>query len=134
MRVAGSYSMKAPVALSVALALGGASCAGDQPARMTPAAGRVPHITAVEAADSIAHMRCDLEQRCERIGPLERFGSFTQCIERMHLEVAEGFGRACDDGTTRDKLHSCLGEIAASDCGQEKSESYAACEPLKLCR
>ena len=122
--------------LGLAIGIGSVavSCAAGNPdERMTPAAGRAPRVTQEKAADAVARMRCDREQRCEHIGLGEKFDSFTRCIERMHLEVAEGMGRACTDGVAPSRLRYCLGEIAASDCSAVGPESYPACHAATLC-
>jgi len=119
----------------LAMAIGSSlACSDTTRVRMVPASGRVPRTSAAEAADSVARMRCDLEERCDRIGALESFPTFTKCMEHMHLEVAEGMNEQCIEGVTRERLRYCMGEVAASDCTPVSGTSFPACNAATLCR
>lgn len=123
----------AGAALSVA-------CANDGHEAMTPASGVAPRFTAREAADSIAHERCQRVEECGGLATTDsKYKSFDDCKQRFRADLNEKFGGdSCANGVGDRDLRECLSEIGDEDCSGvsgvlDGMDRYLACRPGKLC-
>jgi hypothetical protein len=96
--------------------------------------GRMP--PGAQPAAQIAEARCELEQRCGRIGPGQRYESREACLSAVRSEWQEDLhAYECPAGFNAGELNECLAEIRTEDCESpiQRLGSFVACRASDIC-
>jgi Family of unknown function (DUF6184) len=109
-------------------------CNRDKPAEqpLTPASGTTD--AAERTSESIASARCDRAQRCNQIGPAQRYSDRGHCMNVMRADARQMLGQ-CPRGVDEPDVRECLTEISNQDCRSvvDDLEERIACRSDDLC-
>lgn len=76
------------------------------------------------AVEAIAQRRCDLAQRCDRIGPGKRYDRRLECVFHTRAEWSEELNAiACPRGVDEGRLNACLHELETENCADADTVS-----------
>lgn len=88
------------------------------------------------AVTEIVTARCNHEERCKNIGTERTYETRDACTSKLHGSTQSDINvQDCKHGVDRPKLHHCLDEIRAEDCGNpiDTLSRVAACRTGVLC-
>lgn len=88
------------------------------------------------AVEAIAQRRCDLAQRCDRIGPGRRYDRRWECEFQHRAELSEGLNSIdCPRGVDEGKLGTCLHELEFVSCADiDAVRSRPNCLASAICQ
>jgi hypothetical protein len=112
-------------------ACGAAGIVDDHPE--TPAA-RADSVAAAVA--DIVNARCELEHRCNNVGPGQKYESRDACESKMQGTTASVLNtNDCPLGVDGKKLDTCIANIRAEDCGSvfDSLTRWNACRTGQVC-
>lgn len=88
------------------------------------------------AVTEIVTARCSREERCKNIGAERNYESRDACTSKLKGSTQSDINlQDCKHGVDRPKLHRCVDEIRAEDCGNpiDTLSRVAACRTHALC-
>jgi hypothetical protein len=88
-------------------------------------------------AAQIAQARCELEQRCGRVGQGQRYQSMDACLTTVRQDWQEDLNAyECPGGFNQSELSECLAEIRTEGCESavQKLGSFVACRASDICQ
>lgn len=94
-----------------------AACASDRETPRPPKA-MTERVSASAAVDRVAEAACERQQRCEHIGPTEKYQNANHCL----LTEKETIGRElandsdCKNGVSTRDLDQCISQIQSESC------------------
>jgi hypothetical protein len=121
-----------PVTQSEPFPLGPEERDEAEPPERVPVSGRV--LPFDEAADTLARVQCEREERCERIGTNEPYSSKAACLSALRVHAIDAFGD-CAGGVDADSLDDCVEEIRAESCikTEDPFDRSLPCKTAALC-
>jgi len=85
----------------------------------------------------IATAECNMEERCENIGPSGKYASREECMRKVQSSYGDVTSQAaCKTGLNPLRLDTCLHAIDTSSCGspQDGVDKIEACRTGTLCQ
>jgi hypothetical protein len=88
------------------------------------------------AVEAIAQRRCDLAQRCDRIGPSKLFDRRLDCVFHSRAEWSGELNAiACPRGVDEGRLSACLHELEGESCaGADLARRRPECLAAAICQ
>ncbi len=82
----------------------------------------------------IASARCDHEERCNNIGPDEKYSTRQHCVNEMSPEARDSVGK-CEYGVDQHDLRECVAALSREECNAplQNMKSFKECETDNLC-
>jgi len=117
--------------LTGAIGLSASACRREERALGTTAA-----VEAAVARDRIAEARCDLEQKCNKIGVGKDYADRNACTAKIKQRWQDELNfRDCPGGIDTKELNECLTEIRNNNCGNplDTLGRIMACRSSDLC-
>ena len=105
--------------------------------REEKAVGATPQVQVMTARQQISEARCDLEQRCNKIGAGRDYADRGACITKVQQNWKDELSfQECPGGVNGGELQECLTEIRNSSCGNplDTLGRVTACRSSDLCK
>ncbi len=118
--------------LVAAIGVCASACKREEPKPSSAAA-----IDLTTARKSIAEARCDLEQRCNKIGPGKLNNDRAECLGKIEENWwGDLDGKDCQHGVNQSELSECLTELRNHECDKifDNLGNAAACRSSDLCK
>ncbi len=94
-----------------------AACASDRETPRPPQT-MTDRVSASAAVDRVAAAACERQQRCEHIGPTEKYQNASHCLlsekETIGRELADDAD--CKNGVSTRDLDQCVAQIQSESC------------------
>ena len=105
--------------------------------REEKAIGATAQVQTTTARQQISEARCDLEQRCNKIGAGRDYADRGACVNKVQQRWADELNfKDCPAGIDSGELNECLTEIRNSGCGNPMDTlgRVTACRSSDLCK
>ncbi len=117
------------------------ACGSNQQTPVSNTAADQPTVTSQNIAqkavvEKLVSARCDQEQRCNNIGPREKFASRALCMDKLRGDIGNDLNAYnCPRGLDNDAVDRCMMAIKGEECSTpfDTLTRYDKCRTGALC-
>jgi len=117
------------------------ACGASQQTPISNTAADQPTVTSQNIAqkavvEKLVSARCDQEQRCNNIGPREKFASRAICMDKLRGDIGNDLNAYnCPRGLDSDAVDHCMMAIKGEECSTpfDTLARYDKCRTGALC-